>query len=536
MFRSAQGRRRHAKRAFGSNEGTGRGRTKGSVWSGERDGAPARQQDIANDDDDDDTPAAGPSSTGPTTNSTLVNAVAAVVAACVFAAYVRAAFAPRFDVPGHLLHGATVISTGMISPARGRALRDLVLAEGVVQAGGAGGFSTNVYDTDFYQPHHEHVGEAVAPDAAGRCAHPFLVPSRDASLCILPGRVDVGRHYIMYGGVAALRESYEALISRVQSFGRYYFDNVRGITIPPAMQDLFKSAKFVEAATAVCPPGKQHLDPFQFNFIVQVPGQTVPTHIDGAYFWGASRFQFPQWLLAAMVFSGKFEERFVDQVQVVGYLHQWEATEARGGNFVVWSDGPNQGGAPPPPGGADVSVPRVVAPEPLAGTSVDGSKTVHAAKVYYPSRLPPFLDKSRRSTLAHDGGGRWTLSTAGDAAPLRNYTTDDLRITVVYRSRCFASAARAREFRAQLKGDAGEGGRLSLDAVLSTLAEGLPAGGAYKRNGTAADRLALAMAIIDRYVKYPLPDEGAAPLAATNYCALPRLVPWTKALLQPLCG
>jgi hypothetical protein len=49
---------------------------------------------------------------------------------------------------------------------------------------------------------------------------------------------------------------------------------------------------------------------------MQVPGQTVPLHVDGAYFWGATRFQMPQWLLAAMVFSGLFQDLFVDQVSV----------------------------------------------------------------------------------------------------------------------------------------------------------------------------------------------------------------------------
>lgn len=53
-----------------------------------------------------------------------------------------------------------------------------------------------------------------------------------------------------------------------------------------------------------------------------MPGQTVAVHIDSPYFWGASRFTFPQWLLVAMVFSGLFADKFVHQVQVVGYLHQ----------------------------------------------------------------------------------------------------------------------------------------------------------------------------------------------------------------------
>jgi len=45
------------------------------------------------------------------------------------------------------------------------------------------------------------------------------------------------------------------------------------------------------------------------------------------FFWGASRFQFPQWLLAVMKFSGLFEDRFVHQVQVVAYLHSWAPEE-----------------------------------------------------------------------------------------------------------------------------------------------------------------------------------------------------------------
>lgn len=37
-------------------------------------------------------------------------------------------------------------------------------------------------------------------------------------------------------------------------------------------------------------------DPFQFNFILSVPGQTVALHLDAPYFLGATRFQVPQWL------------------------------------------------------------------------------------------------------------------------------------------------------------------------------------------------------------------------------------------------
>ena len=49
----------------------------------------------------------------------------------------------------------------------------------------------------------------------------------------------------------------------------------------------------------------------------------MPLHIDAPYFLGASRFIYPQWLLAVMVMSGLFEEQFIHQVQVVAYFHEW---------------------------------------------------------------------------------------------------------------------------------------------------------------------------------------------------------------------
>ena len=39
------------------------------------------------------------------------------------------------------------------------------------------------------------------------------------------------------------------------------------------------------------------------------------------------------------------------------------------------------------------------------------------------------------------------------------------------------------------------------------------------------------MMIMDNYLPYPLPNS----LLPFNYCALPRLAPWTKHLLAPLC-
>lgn len=81
--------------------------------------------------------------------------------------------------------------------------------------------------------------------------------------------------------------------------------------------------------------------------------------------------------------------------------------------------------------------PQMVPPLPLAGSAVDGSKLVHAAGVYKPEISPPTLDKDKNNALFYVGDEKWHLKE--DDKILRKYDTSDLRMTVVYRSRCFES-------------------------------------------------------------------------------------------------
>jgi len=176
----------------------------------------------------------------------------------------------------------------------------------------------------------------------------------------------------------------------------------------PVITDLFGGENFQATARKTCPASKQVLDPFQFNLIVQVPGQTVATHIDGVYFWGATRFDIPQWLLAAMKFSGLFEDRFVDQIQIVAYYHEWgeekeggdEKGGERGGEFVYWND--------------DFPDPKTVPPTPRSGSGIDGSKVIHAASTYFPDRQPPLTDKNKDVELVYnETNDSWTVFEGG---------------------------------------------------------------------------------------------------------------------------
>jgi len=131
---------------------------------------------------------------------------------------------------------------------------------------------------------------------------------------------------------------------------------------------------------------------------MQIPGQTVATHLDGVVFFGATRFQYPQWLLAVMQFSNLFSERFIDQVQVVGYLHEWSDNSS--GNFIYYPENSDE--------------PKRVHAEPLAGVFVDGTKTIHAADTYMPHVNPPMMDKDKINSLFYVGDEKWELREISD--------------------------------------------------------------------------------------------------------------------------
>ena len=73
-------------------------------------------------------------------------------------------------------------------------------------------------------PLFEHIGEAVPLNPEGGCDHPLMVPDFRREQCVIPGRVDVGRHFILTGGAKAVRERFESMVSRVSAFMRYMWN------------------------------------------------------------------------------------------------------------------------------------------------------------------------------------------------------------------------------------------------------------------------------------------------------------------------
>jgi len=422
----------------------------------------------------------------------------------------------RANIPQHLLGHVALHQDALIDAESGRTLNEILRQMGSDEIG----YPTNIaadLKTGVKKVQHRHVGEAKPMEADGSCSHHLLVRDGNSSDCIFPQRIDVGKHFIMTGGPEAIREPYEDMISRVSSFGRYLFD----LKQLPVVEKLFENPKFLKFAKSVCPKEKQILDPFQFNFILSVPGQTVALHLDAPYFLGATRFQVPQWLLAVMVFSGLFQDRFIDQVQVVGYLHDQMAMADRnsGGLFLYYDE--------------NSATPKSFPSSPLSGISVDGSKTLHAAGVFKPDVKTPFLDKDKDNALFYAGDERWELRSEGQV--VQQYNSSELRMTIVYRARCFASDLERQRYLKQAPED-----MLSLDQILETLKDDLVVKRKIsKEQASTIDRLDLAVMLLDTYIKYPLPDLQHA-MVPLNYCALPRRAGKFRevlsGLLSPFCG
>jgi hypothetical protein len=411
---------------------------------------------------------------------------------------------PRADLPSHMLANPCVHTSELLTVDQTRQLMDVTMNQ-------VGSFDTNARASIYKNITYEHVGEA-RPLVNGRCEHPLTIPSQDKSQCVLPGRVDIALHWLKHGGPNALKEGYAGMISRVQSFGEFIYD----LDKYPIIRELFEASEFQTAAKQICPKSKQLLDPLQFNIIVNVPGQTVATHIDSVHFFGATRKRFPEWLLAAMAFSGLYHDRFVDQVQTVAYFHSW-TEESRGlpegsagGEYVFYElNGP----------------PLRHPPDPRGAVSLDGTKVVHAANTFFPGSKAPTMDKSKHNKLTWvPEEGKWHVTSDGEV--IARYDNDEVRFSIVYRARCFESEAE----RDRYYNEANDEHAMQLEDILETLAEDLARRGRYASAEEALndDRLDFALTVVDEYIKYPLPY-GMLPY---NYCAMDSKYPALKPVLR----
>ena len=140
------------------------------------------------------------------------------------------------------------------------------------------------------------------------------------------------------------------------------------------------------------------------------------------------------------------------------------------------------------------------------------------------------MDKDKSSFLKYVGPDRWEVQSDGQT--IASYSTDDLRIAIVYRAKCFPSQQEAHRYRT-FHEDASN--IMSLEGVLHTLKDDLVQHkGVSRAKLDSMSRLELAFQLMEKYIQYPLPSFKDT-LIPYNYCALPLLFPWTKSIVNFIC-
>lgn len=89
-----------------------------------------------------------------------------------------------------------------------------------------------------------------------------MVPNEANTFCVLPDRFDMIYHFVKYGGIDGLKENFELLLSRMQTFENH--DEDHQIT-----KKLF-SNEFFEAIRNSCPKTEQVLDVFDQSVVIRV--------------------------------------------------------------------------------------------------------------------------------------------------------------------------------------------------------------------------------------------------------------------------
>jgi hypothetical protein len=351
----------------------------------------------------------------------------------------------------------------------------------------------------------EEIGEGVALAPGGECADPLQVPSSDRTRCVFPQRLDAATTYLKFGGRHGVKEPFEVLVARGLSYLSYNRERLLEAGSPVAR--LFASERYGSLARAICGASRPVLDAFQLNMILVPPGGELIAHYDVPYLWSATRFTVPQWLLVAMDQSGLWANESIAQIQGVSWLHADGSANnsASGGAFFFY-----------PRGNAHKSV--TVPSARNAMLVVDGCRVVHGVERFRADFAPlPRLDKDGGNRLVHVGGGLWHLQNAAGRVFAR-YATSDLRISLAWRQRCFASTDERDRFHRM------EFNR-SVDDILDTFERDLRARGRIAPASPRPQPRDFALLILDEYARYPVEHQAAASFFPYNVCALPRLLP-----------
>ena len=107
-------------------------------------------------------------------------AISLLVAVVAIVAFL--AFSPRSALPPHMLGHPVIDRPNFFTEKMANDLLEFTRSVKTIPS--------STRDSDFTKPSREDIGEAMPMP----CTNPFLLPNRNRTQCVFPGRIDVGRH------------------------------------------------------------------------------------------------------------------------------------------------------------------------------------------------------------------------------------------------------------------------------------------------------------------------------------------------------
>jgi hypothetical protein len=340
----------------------------------------------------------------------------------------------------------------------------------------------------------------------GKCPHRIQHPNINKTRCIVPARIDVAKHYMMTGGHNSKKEYLDTMASRIIVFQSFLHQRKNETNLPEIVK-LFENDSYKSKALVIC-EGRPVLDPIQVSFLMNIPGQEVAMHRDVPWFLGMDRFNLPSWLLIVMEQSGLYEQYRIPQIQGVSYLHDWKDYDEAHGGFYFYPEGLT---------GKKVVVPAV----PNQALILDGSKVPHATETFRPNKkVQVKIDKNEQYLLKYNGNN-WDMYMKSNMTKIANYENDDIRISFVWRQRCFRNEEEKENYHKKIDETI-----LDTKNIINDLIANLIKLGKIKEKPIS--EIDTIETLLKHYVEYPFPDS----VFPYNYCvAAEKFLP---AFIKPL--
>lgn len=293
----------------------------------------------------------------------------------------------------------------------------------------------------------------------------------------LQQRHDAVMYFIHSGGRFGRREDFETLGIRTNYFRETYW---YGEPRVDGVEAFLHHEPFIEAARSVF--GRPVIVPGIVYANLLVPGQELSIHTDVCEFRGANRTKDPEFLLVAMHHSGLFERWRMPIATAVSWYGR-----PQGGAFAYYPDGP-------------AGAARTVPAKHNTAIVTDTDSMFHGVDRVSQAgpELPPI---QQGMTLRYVDGGRWVVGF-DTAAPVAEYTWDDLRFSISWKAYCYADE-HERRMVAEHTDD------LTREQVMGTLIADLRERG--RIGDTLPDETELGLLLIDEYIKYPTPVPESTP-------------------------